>query len=147
MVLNTRKFDNETPAIVAANKVKVLLGVHRDTGLTGAVDWNMLVFEAGKKVGSSVKITGTVLPALGSANKEAIVFGGTTGKTFTFGSSTITVSANCIARLFGDATAGTWENVDEEPLPQPQGTDTLNPSGSSVPKEVAVANFIYGQEN
>ncbi|VTP94861.1 hypothetical protein [Sphingobacterium daejeonense] len=140
-------FDKGTPKIEQANKVSSLLAVNGDDGTIGAVHFDLLVLEAGKNVGDAVKIESLVLPTLGTVNKKATVRGGQIGRNFTYTdpvtaiTKNLPVGINMVADIFWDGILKTWSIVNEDPLPQVEGTDHINPDGNAIPTEKAVAKY------
>lgn len=115
---NIVKFDKDTPAIVAANKVQSVMAVNKDTGEVGNVAFDLLVNEAGKNIADAVKVTGNVLPTLGTANKRYSFTTDAAGRTLTHGASSFVFAGNKQCSVFWDGTAKVWSKEDEVELPK-----------------------------
>ena len=127
------KFDLDTPRIEDASKVRSVMAVRSDTGEVGAVNMDLLVLEAGKRVGGAVKIDSNVLPELGDADKSAEVYGGSAGRILTYkGVALPALAPDSVAQLFWDGAAKTWSKVDEAKLPVSELTSELIPDNTSV---------------
>lgn len=120
----TVKFDNETPMVMEAAKVRSVMGIDSETGLVGNVAFDLFVNEAGKRVGDAVKIVGDVLPTLGDANKRYSFTTGSAGRTLTWtnpvNSQVVPFSfgANKQCSAFWDGVTKVWTKEDEVELPK-----------------------------
>ncbi|WP_437918447.1 hypothetical protein [Sphingobacterium sp. LRF_L2] len=116
-------FDNNTPAILDASKIRSLMGIDAETGLVGNVMFLDIVNEAGKRTGEAVKVTGNSLPTMGVANKRYSVTVGSAGLTLTYTHPDTEVvtefvfAANTQGTVFWDGIAETWTKESEVTLP------------------------------
>lgn len=87
------------------------------------------------------------LPMLADKNKNVTVFGGINGRTYTYNGTPYFIAANHQAILFWDAVEQTWKIQDDVPMSIPEGVDILDPIGSNIPKESAVANYAISKQS
>lgn len=113
----TVKFDNETPMVMEAAKVRSVMGIDSETGLVGNVAFDLLVNEAGKNIAEAVKVSGDVLPTLGDANKRYSFTTGSAGRTLTHGATSLVFGANKQCSAFWDGVLKVWLKEDEVELP------------------------------
>lgn len=136
---NDIRFDKDTDNIVEASKVKSFLVLDETTGLPGAVEFDLVVNEAGKRVADAVKVTGDVLPTLGDANKRYSFTTGSAGRTLTWTNPVnsqvvpFTFAGNKQCSAFWDGVAKVWTKEDEVELPQEPTVKNFNSAVENSP--------------
>jgi lysophospholipase L1-like esterase len=83
------------------------------------------------------------LPELGNKNKSTKVFGGATGKTYTYKGTQLPILPNNEGILFWNATPKVWGIQDQAPMPKGQDGKTAEPFNSLKEGGYLIADQIY----